>query len=213
MSSETHREKRPVNQNLTVPNALSMLRILLVPFVAYFLLQRAWVPVLAALGISALSDVFDGWIARRFDQVTELGKMLDPLADKLTQGTIALCMAVLFPSTRVFLVLLVIKEFLMLCGAVFLLKKRKRPCASKWFGKLSTVFFYISIALIVLMGFLRVPERVFQIVVCSALGVTVLAMLYSFIRYFGLFREILRSKDAADTIDLPAEIRAKRSRK
>ena len=85
------------NQNWTVPNLLSVLRILVIgPFVYFFLHDNLLWAVLM-LAFSGLSDMFDGMIARKFNQITELGKMLDPLADKLTQGTIAICLAVKHP--------------------------------------------------------------------------------------------------------------------
>lgn len=191
---------------------MSLFRIVLVPFLAYYLIHRELVQAIVTLVLSGLSDMLDGFVARRFNQVTEFGKMLDPLADKLTQATIAVCAAVLFPTVRLLLALLVLKEFLMLCGAVYLLKQGKRPCAAKWFGKVSTTLFYLSTGGIILMETLHVPENISRPVSLLALGVTVAFMIYSFLRYFGLFWKILHSEDSADRIDLSAEIRAKKSR-
>ena len=70
-------------------------------------------------------------IARHFNQITELGKMLDPLADKLTQGTVAICIAVHYPSDWPLLALLVLKELVMLCGACYLLKNGKKAVRGK----------------------------------------------------------------------------------
>ena len=78
------------NQNWTIPNLLSVLRILVIAPFAYFFLNGQLLLAVLFLAFSGLSDMFDGMIARKFNQITELGKMLDPLADKLTQGTIAL---------------------------------------------------------------------------------------------------------------------------
>ena len=91
------KERKPINQNLTVPNALSVLRILIIPFFAWYFMRDQLVAAVALLVLSGLSDCVDGFIARKLNQVTELGKMLDPLADKLTQGVVALCLAVKFP--------------------------------------------------------------------------------------------------------------------
>ena len=82
-------EKKPINQNLTVPNALSVLRIIIIPFFAWFFMHDQLAIAVALLVLSGLSDCVDGFIARKLNQVTELGKMLDPLADKLTQGVVA----------------------------------------------------------------------------------------------------------------------------
>ena len=69
------------------------------------------------LALSGLTDMLDGWVARRFDQITDLGKMLDPFADKLTQGVVALCIALRFPAIRPLLLLFILKELLMLAVA------------------------------------------------------------------------------------------------
>ena len=122
-------EKKPINQNLTVPNALSVLRILVVPFFAWRFLKGDLVTAAVLLCLSGLSDLFDGMIARKFNQVTELGKMLDPFADKLTQGVVALCLAVKFPVICPVLAIFILKELTMLCcGGYLLLKKQnKKP--------------------------------------------------------------------------------------
>ena len=71
-------EKKPINQNLTVPNALSVLRIIVIPFFAWFFMHDQLAIAVALLVLSGLSDCVDGFIARKLNQVTELGKMLDP---------------------------------------------------------------------------------------------------------------------------------------
>ena len=194
--AKSQKTKKPINQNLTVPNAMSVFRILVIPFFAYFFLKGNLTAAIVALGLSGLSDALDGMIARHFNQITELGKMLDPLADKLTQGTVAICIAVHYPSIWPLLALLVLKELVMLCGACYLLKNGKKPCAAKWYGKVSTTLFYIAIGLIVVMdGFMKVSESTFNIASTTALVITAGFMVYTFIRYFGVFREILRSTD------------------
>ena len=75
--AKSQKTKKPINQNLTVPNAMSVFRILVIPFFAYFFLKGNLTAAIVALGLSGLSDALDGMIARRFNQITELGKMLD----------------------------------------------------------------------------------------------------------------------------------------
>lgn len=203
-------ERKPRNQNLTVPNALSALRIVLVPFFAVAFLKGHQITAAVLLGVSGLSDMFDGLIARKFNQITELGKMLDPLADKLTQGVVALCLAIRFPVIRPLLALFIIKELAMLCCAVILLKKKKRPCSAKWYGKVATVLFYISVGTIVVMdGFFQMSGTVFGVVSWTLLLLTAVMMVYSAVRYFQIFLEILRSDDEKYELDLPDEMRAK----
>ena len=132
-----------MNKNINVPNALSVLRLLVIAPFVYFYLNDQIVPAVTMLVISGLSDMFDGMIARRFNQITPLGQMLDPLADKLTQGAVAICMAIRYPILIPVLIIFVVKEFSMIVAACVLLKKKKNPGPSKWYGKAATVMFYI----------------------------------------------------------------------
>ena len=153
--------KANASRIITVPNGMSVLRILLVPVFAAFYLNGNLPAAVTTLVISGVTDMLDGLIARRFNQITDLGKMLDPFADKLTQGVVALCIAIRFPSIRPLLLLFILKELLMLSCAVVLLKKHKRPCAAKWYGKVATVMFYMSVSAIVLLDGLGImgPDK------------------------------------------------------
>ena len=203
-------EKKPINQNLTVPNALSVLRIIVTPFFAWFFMHDQLAIAVALLVLSGLSDCVDGFIARKLNQVTELGKMLDPLADKLTQGVVALCLAIKFPVICPALLVFILKELVMLCGTILLLKKKKRPCAARWYGKVATVMFYVSVALIVVMdGFLHVEGVAFQVISYVLLGLTAAMMIYSAVKYAQIFLKILRSDDSKYDLSLTDEIRAK----
>ncbi len=213
MSQQTNVKKKERNKNLTIPNAMSLFRILVIPVFVVFAVNDNIPGALIALGLSGLSDALDGFVARRFNQITELGKMLDPFADKLTQGAVAICIAIRYPSICPLLVLFVAKELTMLCGACYLLKKQKKPCASKWYGKVSTVLFYLSIALIVVLdSFMHVTEPTFVFVSTFALVVTGASMVYTFVRYTAIFREILRDTEGTYDLNLPEEIRATKSR-
>ncbi|MBQ2667299.1 MAG: CDP-alcohol phosphatidyltransferase family protein [Clostridia bacterium] len=207
------RKKKERNQNLTVPNAMSVFRILLIPFFVYYAVQGNIAGALISLGLSGLSDALDGFVARKFNQITELGKMLDPFADKLTQGAVAICVALRYPAICPLLFLLVVKELFMLFGAFHLLKNKKKPCEAKWYGKLSTLLFYIAITLIVVLdSFMHVTEPTFILVSTIALVVTATSMIYTFVRYTAIFREILKSDDGTYDLDLPGEIRATKTR-
>ncbi len=204
------REKKPINKNLTIPNALSALRILIVPFFAWCFLadQLCW--AIALLLLSGLSDLLDGFIARRFNQITELGKILDPFADKLTQGTVALCLAIKFPMIGPVLGLFIAKELSMLCCAIVLLKKHKHPGAAKWYGKVATVMFYVSVSAIVVMdAFQLLPIESFYVASYALLALTGVMMAYSAVKYFQIFLRILHSGEGEYEFDLPDEIHAK----
>lgn len=200
------REKHP---NWTVPNLLSVIRIAVIPPFAVFFLQEEILWAALMLAISGLSDCFDGMIARRFNQVTELGKMLDPLADKLTQATVAVCLGIKYPILVPVLSIFILKELLMLAGACILLKKKKRPAAAKWYGKVGTIFFYLSAGAIVVMeGILHMHNTASLIVSYCLLGITAVLMLYALYEYARIFIDTMRSDSATDQLDLMNELHA-----
>lgn len=204
-------EVKQRNKNLTIPNAISVIRILLVPFIAYYFIKDRILISVVLICISGLSDLFDGLIARKFNQITELGKMLDPLADKITQGVVALCLAIKYPHIRIILIIFILKELLMLIFAISLLRKKKRPTAAQWYGKVATTLFYVSVAVIVAMSaFFEVDQAVFNITANILLSITAAFMLYSAYKYFRIYLEIKRSDDEKYNFDLPDEIRAKK---
>lgn len=109
-----------LKKNLTIPNILSFIRIVvIVPLVISFLNER-FIESGIYLLISGLSDMFDGAIARKFNQVTQLGKILDPIADKLTLIAVVICLAILFPSVWPIVIILMSKDILMLIGGAVL---------------------------------------------------------------------------------------------
>ena len=140
---------------MTIPNILSCFRIVLIPvFIVCYLNTPAegialW-PVLILI-LSGLTDVLDGFIARRFNMISDLGKMLDPVADKLTQASVIGCLMVRFPELVVLFVIYVLKEVAMLSGGLIMLKGRKKQVPyARWYGKLSTSVMYTAMALLLI---------------------------------------------------------------
>lgn len=188
------------NKNINVPNGLSMLRIILiVPFVYYFIHDDI-VSAAVVLVISGLSDMFDGMIARKFNQFTELGQMLDPLSDKLTQAAVAVCLAVKQPVLIPLLAIFILKEITMVSAACLLIKKKKRPGGSKWYGKVATTLFYISFTIIVALKGIWGVENLF--VTVMLLGITAAFMIYAFVQYAKIFVGIWHSDDPRYAMDM-----------
>lgn len=182
----------------TIPNILSYLRILLiVPFVRFFLQSRYEMAAIMIV-ISGLTDCVDGFLARRLNQITQLGKMLDPVADKLTLLAVAVCLSIMKPIIFPVVSILAIKDILMLIGASLLLKKHIMPVAAAWYGKLGTICFYVSIAAIVTFE-LVLRFKNFTVISFIMLSITALIMLYSLIRYYLIFRSLLKNANKEDT--------------
>ncbi len=133
-----------------IPNILTIIRFLLIPVIIFFIFSGNYILAFVFFTISGLTDIADGFIARKFNLISNFGKLMDPLADKLTQiGTLAsLVFMNIIPIWILLIVLL--KEFIMICGASFLYGKDV-VVYSKWYGKLATVLFYIAIVISLLL--------------------------------------------------------------
>ena len=178
----------------TVPNMLSLLRILLLPvFAALYLTSRVHPALLWwALGVLILSgatDFLDGIIARRFNQISDFGKILDPLADKLTQVVVVICLATRYPALITLVVIILVKELAQVIGGLFLLKKGDEVRGARWFGKISTGVFYGSMALIVLFKSEMPDWLLIALIVLVAF--TMAATLAGYVKtFFGVNKEL-----------------------
>ncbi|MGN1129901.1 MAG: CDP-alcohol phosphatidyltransferase family protein [Ruminococcus sp.] len=179
-----------ISQIKTVPNLMTLLRIvLIVPFVFFFINNQL---ILAAvtIGLSGLTDALDGFFARKFNQITPLGKILDPIADKLTLFAIMVCVTIYTPIIAPVMVVLIVKDVLMLLGGSVLIKKKITPPASKWYGKVGTFVFYISVCLIVFLKAAFNYQN--DILSLCLLSVTALIMLFSLVQYAIIFVSLLK---------------------
>ena len=126
-----------------VPNALTLARFVLIPFIIIALINNNYLVAFIFLTLSGLTDVLDGFIARKFDLISNFGKLVDPLADKATQISILTTLTLKGIIPLWMLIVIFLKEFLMIAGASFLYGK-EMVVSSKWYGKLATVLFYIA---------------------------------------------------------------------
>lgn len=128
-----------------IPNVLTIVRFFIIPFIIGYIVKDEYLSAFIALTISGLTDVLDGAIARKFNFITNFGKLVDPLADKVTQLSI-LCSLVFKSIIPLWiLVIVLLKEALMVSGASFLYG-RDLVVSSKWYGKVATILFYLAIA-------------------------------------------------------------------
>jgi len=134
-----------------VPNALTIIRFLLIPVIVISIFNGDYIIAFIFFTISGITDIADGFIARKFNLISNFGKLMDPLADKLTQiATIAsLTLKNIIPIWILAIVLL--KELIMIAGASFLYGKDV-VVYSKWYGKLATVLFYLAIVFSLLIN-------------------------------------------------------------
>ena len=172
----------------TIPNLMSMFRLVLVPFIiwAYVGLENTTLTIIL-LAVSALTDVLDGRIARRFNMISDLGKALDPFADKVTQVCVILCLAIKLairenPLLWILLGICVFRELCMgVLGYITIRKTGKVPGA-RWYGKVSTIVLYASaLALLIFRDIMPAWLSTAIVAVCIICVATALAL---YVRFF-----------------------------
>ncbi len=128
-----------------LPNLLTTLRLVIIPFFAYSFLgaENMWLSMALFL-FSGITDVVDGWIARRFNMITDVGKVYDPLVDKMMQMTVVICLAIKEIIPIWVICVVIIKEITMIIVSTHLYAK-KLVVHSNWYGKFATVAFYAVI--------------------------------------------------------------------
>ena len=127
-----------------IPNILTIFRFILIPFIVLNLVYDSYIAAFIIFTISGLTDILDGFIARKFNFITNFGKLIDPLADKCTQIITLGTLAIKDIIPMWIIIIVVLKEFIMVAGASFLYGK-ELVVSSRWYGKLATVLFYIAI--------------------------------------------------------------------
>ena len=140
---------------INVPNILTIIRLILVPCMAVCMYKGLYVPAAIVFIVAGGTDVIDGYIARRFNQITYFGKIMDPLADKLLSLTalVMLALDLRIHETNMVLnwiipVLVILKEISMCVGGIIIVKTKHKIRSSNWYGKAATCCFFVAILMI-----------------------------------------------------------------
>ncbi len=145
----------------TIPNLLSLFRLLLIPVYVFLYLQADsamdYFVAATVLAVSCLTDLIDGKIARQFSMVSNVGKILDPLADKATQFTLIVCLSVKYPVLLGLVILFVVKESFQLIAGAVNLRKGIMLKGAQLSGKICTTVLFVSLILMVMMPELPYP--------------------------------------------------------
>ncbi len=155
----------------TVPNILCYIRVLLIPvFVVLYFRAESARDYLRAAGVillSGVTDFLDGFVARKFDMVTELGKLIDPIADKLTQAALIFVLLIRIDKMYLLLILFAAMQIFLVVAGLLFLKIDKKLDGSKWFGKISTTVFYG--VMLVLVAFPNLSSNTINIlmIICA----------------------------------------------
>ena len=183
-----------------IPNALTIIRFLLIPFILFYIFTGNYILAFIFFTISGITDIADGCIARKYNLISNFGKLMDPLADKLTQIATLTSLVVVDIIPLWILVIVLCKEFIMICGASFLYGKDV-VVYSKWYGKLSTVLLYIAIVFSLLtkqFDLTGIWSNIDLALFCLALIVTIFSLL--------MYIKDLYKKGFIDKQDLKKEV-------
>jgi CDP-diacylglycerol--glycerol-3-phosphate 3-phosphatidyltransferase len=176
---------------LLTPNMLSIFRLCLVPlFVVLYLsgLRFAHLWGVLVYVLAMLTDILDGWIARRFNLITNLGKVLDPLGDKMFTFAVLACMNIERIIPFWILAVYLVKELLMGLGGLLLHRRAKADIpASNRFGKAATALFFVVCVVLMLCP---IPRTVALVMIGVALAVSLMA----FASYLQKFSHIMKER-------------------
>lgn len=184
---------------MNVPNILTIVRLFMVPsFVFCYVggcegtLQYGVYYAAALFILAALTDVLDGYIARKYNQITDFGKLADPLADKMMQIAALVCLTYYGRIAPWILCVYLVKEGLLIIGGAHLLKVFKYVVYSKWSGKAATVVLFICI--IVIMIFDTIPRSTASWLMGGCVFFTLVA-LFNYIKMYANVKESLAGKE------------------
>ena len=172
------RTKITKKQVFSIPNIMSMFRLALIPLIVWLYIGKEN-PMLTAATviISGLTDVIDGFIARRFNMVKDVGKALDPFADKLTQIALLACLVSRFPLLMFPLCFMVVKEGVSLALRSIIYKRTGEVRCALWHGKANTVLLYAT--MFMHLVWYDIPYEV----TCVSVGACMCLMVVSFVLY------------------------------
>ena len=163
---------------LTIPNLLSLFRLCLIPvFMWLYCVEKNYLWTGIVLIISGLTDTVDGIIARKFNMISDLGKVLDPIADRVTQAAMLFCLLTRFPLMIAPLALMVVKEFFMGVTGLMVIQKTGKVFGADWHGKVNTWLLYAMMILHVF--WYNIPDIVSKVLI----GICVVMMLISLVLY------------------------------
>ena len=176
--------KQMRQEAFSIPNLLSYFRLLLIPLFIQLYIRGDFTEALITLAASGLSDIIDGRIARKYNMVTDLGKVLDPVADKLTQCAMMICVAARYPAMWWLLGIHVVKELIMIVAGYYVLKKTDTVNSAIWCGKLCTGVIYAVMMSHVILP--NIPQSVSAASAAVCAGLIVLSLVVYTARYVRL---------------------------
>lgn len=181
-------------QILTIPNLLSLIRLLLIPLIIWlYCVKCEYYLTIIVILLSGLTDIVDGFIARKFNQVTDLGKILDPISDKLTQGALIICLLTRYKLMILLIIAFIVKETLMSVLGLIIMKKDNSVNSAKWHGKLATMYLYLSLCILIL--FPSLPITIVNILIIIGFILIINSLVLYLLFYIRILKKIKINKN------------------
>ena len=191
---EAWRSRLTLKQIFTIPNILSFFRLALVPIIVWlYCFERSPEWTMLVILISAFTDIIDGFIARKFNMITDFGKFIDPVSDKVTQGVVLICLLTRFPLMWIPLGIMIVKETISFILRLMTFNRKEEVASAEWHGKLTTVLLYTIMSLHIV--WYEIMPMVSLICILATSGVMVLSFaLYT----ISLVKALLDAKKAEE---------------
>ena len=186
-------ENKTENKILTIPNLLSLFRLILIPVIVWlYWFRKDYFPAGVLLIISGLTDLADGYIARHFNAVSNVGKILDPIADKLTQAATLFCLVTRFPLMAAPFGFLVIKEVFIGTTGLLMIRKTGKVVGADFHGKVATTLLYAMMILHIF--WIDIPSAVSAVSILICL----VSMAFTLLTYGSRNMRVLQGQEKLD---------------
>ena len=186
-------ENKTENKILTIPNLLSLFRLILIPVIIWlYWFRKDYFPAGVLLIISGLTDLADGYIARHFNAVSNIGKILDPIADKLTQAAMLFCLVTRFPLMAAPFGFLVIKEIFIGTTGLLMIRKTGKVVGADFHGKVATTLLYAMMILHIF--WIDIPSAVSAVSILICL----ISMAFTLLTYGSRNMRVLQGQEKLD---------------
>ncbi len=197
-NQNTFKEEFKVTKSdlLALPNILCYIRLLLIPLFMVLYIKAETKEEYYSAGfvvlIASLTDFLDGFIARKLNMITDFGKLLDPMADKLMQTALILVLILEIDYMYILALIFIKKEIIMTITAYVFMRKGKKLDGSKWFGKVSTTVFYVTMLILIVLPSLNDYTTYLLMITCGAF-LTLSFVLYGR-EYYIMYRQLKSQK-------------------
>ena len=186
-------ENKTENKILTIPNLLSLFRLILIPVIVWlYWVRKDYFPAGVLLIVSGLTDLADGYIARRFHAVSNVGKILDPIADKLTQAAMLFCLVTRFPLMAAPFGFIVIKEIFIGTTGLLMIRKTGKVVGADFHGKVATTLLYAMMILHIF--WIDIPSTVSAVSILICL----VSMAFTLLTYGSRNMRVLQGQEKLD---------------